>query len=406
MKNDKIKLLIDEFLELEQSEKNRLRREKWYRLPATGRDQWRATPLSDGSWRNGNIPVVIDLQNSIWAKLLGFSLRDYYTDPEVFLENYLRIMIERFKMFDDDVFLSKTISIWGSTVYESSMFGMKYHMSDDNDPWLDHTVLINEPEDLKKIDMPDFYTSGLMPEMIRMYESVSEMAGEEFEVFFPQWIRSPFGICIYLRGFENFLVDMVLDPDFASSLLRFVTDARKAWYDGRAKYLNSKGEPADLFNDEVNCPSLSPDNYRELILPFERELCEYHGGLLYWHSCGDVTPLLEDISSLPTMEMMHVGPWTSVDKAAQIFGEMAPLEICINPQKDVFDANQKEMFDKINSILNSCSKHNINGFYIRASGFGIINSIDFTLGKINEWNKTVRNAAEAFKSDYHKLTDN
>ena len=392
MLNEQIKRLIDNFLELEQSEKNQLRKAKWQRLPPTGRDQWRATPKTDGSWREGNIPLVIDLQNSIWAKLLDFSLKDYYTHPEVFLEYYLRIMIERFKMFDDDVFLSKTISIWGGAAYEGSMFGMKYEMFDAQDPWLDHTILINGSDDLERISFPDFHASGLMPDMLRVYEGVSEMLGEEFDVFFPEWIRAPFGICVYLRGFENFLVDIMLDPDFARRILRFVTDARIDWYNNLAKYLGRKPGLANLFNDEVNCPSLSPDGYRELVLPFEKKLCDYHGGLLYWHSCGDVTPFLEDIRRLPVMEMMHVGPWTSVDHAAKVFGDAAPLEICINPQKDIFEADASAMALKIRSILEDCSRNDINGFYIRASGLGITRNMDFTLKKIKEWNHIIRNS--------------
>ena len=390
MKNEQIRFLVDKFLELEQSEKNQLRKAKWLRLPPTGRDQWRATPRSDGSWREGNIPLVIDLQNTIWTRLLGFSLKDYYTRPEVFLEYYLRMMIDRFEMLDDDVFLSKSISIWGSAAYEGSMFGVNYGLFDEQDPWLDHTSLINGPEDLDRLKFPDFRTSGLMPHMLNVYEGVQEMVGDELDVFFPEWIRAPFGLCVYLRGFENFLVDLMLEPEFAHRLLRFVTDARKSWYDDLAKYLGRSPGPANLFNDEVNCPSLSPDSYREFILPYEKEISEHQKGILYWHSCGNVTPLLDNIRLLPDMEMLHVGPWTSVDRAAQIFGNTAPLEICINPQKDVFDANASEMAQKMLSILNDCGRNDVKGFYIRASGFGVIKNLDFTLDKIKEWNHVVR----------------
>jgi len=74
--------------------------------------------------------------------------------------------------------------------------------------------------------------------------------------------------------------------------------------------------------------------YKELVLPYEKELCEFHGGISYWHSCGDITLLLELIREIPEIELLHVGPWTSLEAAARIF-KNTPLEKCLHPVRDV-----------------------------------------------------------------------
>lgn len=396
MDRDNIKRLMEEIRELEQSDKNRIKKENWAELPLTARDQWRGVPRMDGSWKDGVVPIAVDMQNSFWAQKFGFSLKDYYLDPLTFIEYFLRITLDRFRIFDDDIFITRRIPIWMGCGYEGSMFGMKVHYFDDKDPWLDHRIIINEPVDLERMEAPDFNKSGLMPEAIKMFEVVRNIVDDDFEVFFPEWIRSPFGVAVYVRGFENFLIDMVINDDFAVRLLKYITDCRKKWYDNLASYLNEPVKKGNLFNDEVNCPTLSPELYRNYILPFEKDLCSYHGGLLYWHSCGNVSDMLIDIASIPQIDMLHVGPWTSIEKAAQIFGLRAPLEICLNPQKDIIEASEEDMQAKVFNIMDKCFRFDIKGFTLRCSGLSVLESTEFTENKARSWNSSARRAVEKF----------
>jgi len=87
----------------------------------------------------------------------------------------------------------------------------------------------------------------------------------------------PLGVGCALRGMQNLLLDILLKPEFVHKLMRFITDARKKWVKERAKFLGQKVGRADLDDDEVNSPSLSPQQYEEFILPHEQELCQFHG---------------------------------------------------------------------------------------------------------------------------------
>ena len=99
-----------------------------------------------------------------------------------------------------------------------------------------------------------------MPLVHMMYDRISELAEGEYTVVFPEWGRGPFGVAQHIRGLQDLLSDMVLHPDYVRRLMRFITDARKTWTEERARFLGRKVDKGNLYNDEVNCPTLSPRN--------------------------------------------------------------------------------------------------------------------------------------------------
>ena len=105
----------------------------------------------------------------------------------------------------------------------------------------------------------------------------------------------------YLRGMTEFFLDLVDNKDFAHALLSKITEIRKQ----NAKYfLKEVGEYLAVFQlaDDLamqNGPYMSPDLYREMIKPYQVELFRYVKELtpakIYYHSCGSVTRLLDDL---------------------------------------------------------------------------------------------------------------
>ena len=82
---------------------------------------------------------------------------------------------------------------------------------------------------------------------------------------------------------------------------------------------------------------------------------------------------------------MHIGPWSDVAKAAEVFGPKdIPLEICLNSVADIYEKNKDEMKAKLLSIKEACEGKV--RYQVRADGFAVLNSTEFTLGKIREWN--------------------
>ena len=393
-RTDTVKRLLEEYLTLMQSEENQRRRQKWERLDRIGRDQIRPVPNMDSSWQKGDIPSTVDFPPTFWADYFHYSLRDFYLDGQTFIENYLRIRMERFKLIDDDTFLDDTVPMWGTTVYEGSWLGQSACMFDDADPWFDQGPIIQTEADFWRIENADFYKDGFMPQFIQAYETAQELVGDSLEVLFPVFERSTVALSMYLHGFENMLMDLYEDPDFCEGLMTRINDARKRWFTECEKYLGKKIPRADIFNDEVNVPTFSPTMYRELILPYEMDLCRFHGGLNYWHSCGNTGPLMREISKLPEIGMIHCSPWTSPKLVGDAFGNRAPLEICMTPQKHLLEATPVQMRDHLVELMGEIRQTTVKGFTFRANTLAKQKSFAETLAKAKEWIGVARQLAE------------
>jgi uroporphyrinogen decarboxylase len=106
-----------------------------------------------------------------------------------------------------------------------------------------------------------------------------------------------------LRGFENFMVDLVSNKKLAHSLLERLTDA---YVDRADRYLARVGKYVQvvLVNDDLGTqagPMLSLDCYKEMIRPYQKRLFRFiksrTQAALLLHSCGSVAryiPLLID----------------------------------------------------------------------------------------------------------------
>ncbi len=382
MAEDKIKYLMEEIRNLEQSEENQKRRAKWDCIQKTARDQWRGTPKMDGTASKGLAPVQMDCNTNFWGGYLGYKVCDYYRKPEVFLENYLKMKIERFKLFDDDIFVDKMIPIWMGSAFEASLMGMKVVYGDHEDPWIDFKYFLENEASLEKIPELDFYHTGQMEDAVKIYEYCRDQMDDDFDVIFPEWERGPFGMATYTRGYEDVLMDMIDDEDgFAHKYMEFFTNRQIQYFEEREKYLGIKQGRINLYNDEVNTPTVSPGLYEEFILPCEIRLSKRFGGLNYWHSCGKLDQIYPSIAKVPGIEMIHKGPWTSARVAGENFGKICAIEVCLNPQTDIIRADEKDMYHVVYNICRELNETGSMGYTIRANNIGLLDTAEKSIEK-------------------------
>jgi uroporphyrinogen-III decarboxylase len=204
---------------------------------------------------------------------------------------------------------------------------------------------------------------------------------------FPSLVRSPFCISAHLVGLQNMLMYMLTEEEFVRKAMRFSTDFIKQWETERIKFTGQPLQTHKLFNDEIDCPTISPEMYRDLILPYEKELAEFFGGVSYWHSCGSITRILPYIHEIPDIEMFHVGPWTDLETVCRIFPQGTTLDICLKPEDDVYYASAKQMVEKLRFIRKTSE-----GFVpgVRADVFQKLEDWQENLKKINLWIDTAR----------------
>jgi uroporphyrinogen decarboxylase len=109
-----------------------------------------------------------------------------------------------------------------------------------------------------------------------------------------------FEYALYLRGMETFLMDMVTNKPFVHALMRKITDVQKK---RAANFLAKTGKYVNIVrtSDDLGTQTsllVSPDMYRELIKPYQREffavIKENSNAKILHHCCGNIHPLIED----------------------------------------------------------------------------------------------------------------
>lgn len=393
--SDTIKRLMEEVRELEASAENQ-RRKKMYRWAnMIARDQWRGTPKNDGSIKYGNIPVQIDMPAPFWNKYCGIDYVRHFDSGEQFVEDMLRIKIERFKRVLDDIFIDKDINMFMGVPFGASFFGHEVMLVHSTDPDVRYKQLFTDENELRQLKMVDFYKDGMMPLAIRLYEEALEVVDDDFNVQFPQWIRAPFGICAYARGYQDLLIDLMTDPEFAHEEMKFFTDCRIHWHEEMCKYLGKKIDAIDLFNDDVNVPNISPDLYEEFVLPQEIRLSETIGSVHYWHSCGNTTTLAPVIARIPNLYMYNNGPWTDPRPVAETFGGTdTVIELQVNPQSVVVEGDEKFIHSYLTNAVRAWLDCGVKGATIRANNVVPQRYAGFEMERVNLFIKIARQVIE------------
>lgn len=108
-------------------------------------------------------------------------------------------------------------------------------------------------------------------------------------------------LALAMRGFEQLLIDMMMNPAFANRLLDKLTEIQILRYE---RFLEETGPYLDviLFADDLGIqegPLISPTLYRKLLKPRHKLLLDAirrktEAKILY-HSCGGVYPLIGDL---------------------------------------------------------------------------------------------------------------
>jgi uroporphyrinogen-III decarboxylase len=315
-------------------------------------------------------PLYVGIARPWFARYLGYDLTDYFHDPQLCVKAQLLAKIFKHEEISDDSTITATIGVDYATALEASLFGVETVYRPGQEPSFG-TPVLKSKSDLDRLELPDFYRSGLMPQVHQMYEEMREIVDGQLEVTFPSWPRGPWSVACMLRGFTEIYIDLLDDPGFIHRLMQFLVDAKIHYEKERAKFLGIEPKnvderwklvyadyrdvcPSDLYNDEVDGALFSADVYSEFIFPYEKQIADFYGGIRYYHSCGNLDNLIPQIAKLPGLKIMHIGAWTDLDKAIQHLPTGTTVQVVVHVQDDVMDTEPEHIRARINEIVHSC----------------------------------------------------
>lgn len=116
-------------------------------------------------------------------------------------------------------------------------------------------------------------------------------------------IAGIFEVSLWLRGFENFFTDLVLNPGFAESILDIITEHKIEYWD---KALDEVGENVLVVSETDDLASqegllISYEMYRKYIKPRFKRVVEFIRKkaktkvYIFYHSCGAVKEIIPDL---------------------------------------------------------------------------------------------------------------
>jgi uroporphyrinogen-III decarboxylase len=383
-----INRLLDEYGKLCDSPENSRRLSLWETKDCMLRGETQFHGIPKYTVDSGTpMPVTAECLEKMWEKILGMDLTRFYTDPAYFLEYFLRYKILKFRRFRDDTPLTRDIPVCFGVTHEAGILGQKVLFLPGEEPQFAKEPIVEETTELP--GTIDFSNNAYLAMAIPYYEKVKDMAGREFHVIFPQWYRGPQGVALYIRGFENFAVDTYVNQTFAHRVLRYVTDAAIQFARWRSAYTGEPIARCDLFNDDI--PLMSPDAYARFFLPYEQELAHFHGGVYYWHSCGDITRHVAVIDKLDGVALLDFGV-TMQDKREGMRNLSRPraLELRVMAKTHIQEASEEAAKAYILDMIEACRESGVKRYVIRTSGMSILLGGEEDLLKLARWVEMVR----------------
>ncbi|MHB8075801.1 uroporphyrinogen decarboxylase family protein [Desulfosporosinus fructosivorans] len=183
-------------------------------------------------------PVFLEHSGFV-ARSAGISIERYITDVDIMVA----VKLEAVKKFRTDI-----MSLGFDSCIEAEALGSKVAYSNSAYPHL-LTPLITDCHQIDRLTVPDPWSSGRMPLMLKAAKLIVDKdAGEHFIV---GQVLGPVTIATQIFGIENLIYLIVDDPEGFMELLKFTTLVTERYCEA----LGETGIHAIMLHD----PSASPD---------------------------------------------------------------------------------------------------------------------------------------------------
>jgi len=209
------------------------------------------------------VPVFAQL-HEFAAKQLHISPRVFYTKPDLLVQGTLEVTAA----YNIDV------AVLDYDVYniEAEALGQEIIYSDDFIPDVNRSKpLIREKSDLNKIRTPNFDRDGRLPAVLEMHRLFQELTNG---LPGTPGFCAPFSLAVNLRGFEQLLMDIYTDPEFAKVLFIRITDDVLVPWIQRLQQACPGVESICGSDAWTSLPILSPDIIRTWGVPFVERIQE------------------------------------------------------------------------------------------------------------------------------------
>jgi hypothetical protein len=157
-------------------------------------------------------------------------------------------------------------------------------------------------------DTPDPATAGCMPKIKEQIDEYKALLPPEIKVTFPD-MQGPFNIAHIILGSEIFYA-FTDEPDRLHRLLQLITDFMVRCYQTIGQWIGPERTWDNVNNRsriaECSVNLIGKDTYREFVLPYDKQLGEFHGELAI-HPCSGPHVFEVTLDELPNVKYTECG---------------------------------------------------------------------------------------------------
>lgn len=292
----------------------------------------------DGRWSDQR-PVM--LHNFMWAtRQAGYTMRDYYTKPQVAAEVHIRAA-EKYKL--DGILIDIDTAVMAAAM------GAPVDYPED-DPARVHGQLLTSLEAVN--DMPEAEIAKC--ERVQILLETTRIIKKHFgdELFIRgNCDQAPFSLASMLRTPADWLMDLLTNEALAFKLLNHCETACLQMIDLMAAenvHMISHGD------SPAGPDMISPEMYRRFALPYERSMAKHtHDAGLYYliHICGNTDLILQDMKSIGA-DAVELDYKTNLQQVYEHFHQQMVLFGNIDPTGVLTEGTPSEVAQKTRQLLN------------------------------------------------------
>jgi len=230
-------------------------------------------------------------------------------------------------------------------------FGFSLSYGEDRWPRLAQQKKLSVRE-IEKLDINTILSGSFVEELSEQMEIIKSEWGKIHGYLNWQGVLNN---AFHLRG-QKIFVDIIDRPDFAHQFFSLICEVMIKL----AQMVQQKQRKSGFYLNHFcisNCTlnMISPVNYREFILPYDRKIAENFERFGI-HTCNwDVTPYLKELRKLPKVGFLDMGIMSDMAKAKSMFPE-ARRAVLYSPVR-LQDASPEELktdMEKIYQELSPC----------------------------------------------------
>ena len=278
--------------------------------------------------------------------LMGFAAEFIGSDYGAFASDY-RVLVESNIRCAEEFGIDQ-MNTMSDPYRETQGFGAEIEFVKDGVPRC-HRPPFADSLDPGSIKLPDPLASTRMRDRVEAVREYRRRVGGQYSIM--GWVEGPAAEAADLRGLENYLCDLVDEPEIAGELMKLCVDLAINF----ARVQIEAGADTIGIGDAI-CSQMSVDMYSAFIWPHEKRLVSAiraMGAYVRLHICGNITHLLPLIAQLDVnivdldsmVDMVNARQVLGPDKV--LAGNLDPVSVVFRGEPDTIHRRFREIYAQV-----------------------------------------------------------